>query len=114
MINKGAIIRTKKLFFVRSCTPKRSYPPRRYIFWHEIKVAVSDVTATVGRVVSTKYLALSVTAVEVMVAWLPLASLRVALFKLSALMAIATPLASVCPAVMVVVKTSAVVPEPET
>jgi hypothetical protein len=42
--------------------------------WAEIKVAVSDVTATVGRVVSTKYLALSVTAVEVMVAWLPLAS----------------------------------------
>ena len=31
MIIKWAIIRTKKLFFVRSCTPKRSYPLWRYL-----------------------------------------------------------------------------------
>ena len=68
----------------------------------------------VGAVVSTKYLALSVTATEVMVALLPFASLRVALFKLSALMAMATPLASVWPVAMVVVNSNAVVPEPDT
>lgn len=68
----------------------------------------------VGAVVSTKYLALSATATEEMVAVLPLASLRVALFKLSALMAIATPLPSVWPAAMVVVNSNAVVPEPDT
>ena len=68
---------------------------------------------TVGAVVSTKYLALSAMATEVMVALLPLASLSVALFKLSALMAMATPFESVWPEAMVVLKTNAVVPEPD-
>ena len=68
---------------------------------------------TVGAVVSTKYLALSAIATEVMVALLPLASLSVALFKLSALMAMATPFESVWPEAMVVLKTNAVVPEPD-
>ena len=79
-----------------------------------LRVATSLAMPTVGAVVSTKYLALSVTAAEVMMALLPLASFRVALFKLSALMAMATPLASVWPAAMVVVNSSAVVPEPDT
>ena len=82
--------------------------------WLEIKVAMSDVTATVGRVVSTKYLALSATADEVMVALLPLASLSVAPFKLSALNAMATPLLSFCKAATVVVNTKTLVSEPDT
>ena len=82
--------------------------------WAEIKVAVSEVTATVGRVVSTKYLVLSTTAAEVMVALLPLASLMLAPFKLSALGAMATPLLSFCKAATVLVNTKALVPEPDT
>ena len=80
----------------------------------EIKVAVSEVTANVGRVVSTKYLALSVTAVDVKVALLPLASCSVAPLRLRALIARATPFASFWPVVMVELKTKALVPEPET
>ena len=68
---------------------------------------------TVGAVVSTKYLALSAMATEVMVALLPWASLSVALLRLSALMAMATPFESVWPESMVVLKTNAVVPEPD-
>ena len=79
----------------------------------EFKVAVSDVIATVGRVVSTKYFVLSSTAAEVMLALLPLASLSVAPFKLSALLAMATPLLSFCITTTVVVNINALVPEPE-
>ena len=78
------------------------------------KVPVSEEIATVGRVVSTKYLALSGTDAEVMMAVLPLASLRVAPFRLSALTVRATPLLSFCPAATVVLKTKVLVPEPET
>jgi hypothetical protein len=61
------------------------------------KVAVLEVMAKLGAVVSTKYLTLSATATEVMVASLPLASLMVELFRLSALIAMATPVLSFCP-----------------
>ena len=79
-----------------------------------LKAAELDVMVSEGAVVSTKYLALSGTDAEVMMAALPLASLRVAPFRLSALTVRATPLLSFCPAATVVLKTKVLVPEPET
>ncbi len=78
------------------------------------KLALEDVMTTLGAVVSTKYLPLLATAVEVMVALMPLASWSVEPFKLSALLAMATPLLSFCPAVTVVINVKALLPEPET
>ena len=75
---------------------------------------MSDVMATVGPVVSTMYAALLVTASKPMLLVLPLASLRVAPFNSKALAGMATPSVSVCPLTMVVVKTKALVPEPDT
>jgi len=69
---------------------------------------------SVGAVVSTKYLGLSATAAEAMVASLPFASVIVAPLRLSALRARATPLLSFWRAATVVVKTKALLPEPET
>ena len=80
----------------------------------EFKVAVSDVIATVGRVVSTKYLALSAVAAEVMMAVMSLASLSVAPFKLSAFGGMATPSRSACPPTTLVENSNACVPVPDT
>ena len=59
-------------------------------------------------------MALLLTAADVMLLVLPLASLRVAPFNVSALAGRATPSKSVCPLTMVVVNTKALVPEPDT
>ena len=78
------------------------------------KVATSDVMLTAGPVVSTKYSGLLATAIDVMTLVLPALSFKVAPFKLSALMAMATPSVSVWPLAMVVLNTKALVPEPDT
>ena len=59
-------------------------------------------------------MALLLTAAVVMLLVLPLASLRVAPFNVSALTGRATPSKSVCPLTMVVVNTKVLVPEPDT
>ena len=79
-----------------------------------LKAAELDVMVSEGAVVSTKYLALSVTATDVNVASLPWASLSVAPFKVKALSAMATPVMSFCPTSTVVLKIKALVPEPDT
>ena len=80
----------------------------------DFKVATSEVMLTLGSVVSTKYSGLLATAIDVMPLVLPALSFKVAPFKLSALMAIATPSVSVWPLAMVVLNTKALVPEPDT
>jgi len=80
----------------------------------DFKVATSEVMLTLGAVVSTKYSGLLATAIDVMTLVLPALSFKVAPFKLSALMAMATPSVSVWPLSMVVLNTKALVPEPDT
>ena len=82
--------------------------------WPEINALVLLVTLAVGRVVSTKYLPLSVTANEVMLLLLPEASFKVPPLRLSALAPRATPLVSFCPLATVAVKTNALLLEPDT
>ena len=79
-----------------------------------VKVLTSEVMLTVGAVVSTKYSGLLATAMDVMLLVLPVLSFRVAPFKVSAFNAMATPSVSIWPLAMVVLNTSAVVPEPDT
>ena len=78
------------------------------------KVATSDTMLTLGDIVSTKYRGLLATAIDVMTLVLPALSFKVAPFKLSALMAMATPSVSVWPLAMVVLNTNSLVPEPDT
>ena len=78
------------------------------------KALISEVMLTVGAVVSTKYSGLLATAMDVMTLVLPALSFRVAPFKVRAFNGMATPSVSICPLAMLVLKTSAVVPEPET
>ena len=80
----------------------------------DFKVAKSEVMLTLGAVVSTKYSGLLATAIDVMTLVLPALSFKVAPFKLSALMAMATPSVSVWPLAMVVLNTNSLVPEPDT
>ena len=80
----------------------------------DFKVATSEVMLTLGAVVSTKNSGLLATAIDVMTLVLPALSFKVAPFKLSALMAMATPSVSVWPLAMVVLNTNALVPEPDT
>ena len=80
----------------------------------DFKVAKSEVMLTLGAVVSTKYSGLLATAIDVMTLVLPALSFKVAPFKLSALMEMATPSVSVCPLAMVVLNTNSLVPEPDT
>lgn len=77
------------------------------------KVAISDAMLTLGDVVSTKYCGLLSIELDVMALALPIASLRVAPFRLSAFNATATPSVSVWPLIMLVLNTNAVPPEPE-
>ena len=78
------------------------------------KALTSEVMLTVGAVVSTKYSGLLATAMDVMTLVLPALSFRVAPFKVRAFNAMATPSVSFCSLAMVVLNTSAVVPEPDT
>ena len=78
------------------------------------KVATSDTMLTLGDIVSTKYSGLLATAIDVMTLVLPALSFKVAPFKLSALMEMATPSVSVWPLAMVVLNTNSLVPEPDT
>ena len=80
----------------------------------DFKVATSEVMLTLGAVVSTKYSGLLATAIDVMTLVLPALSFKVAPFKLSALMEMATPSVSVWPLAMVVLNTNSLVPEPDT
>ena len=78
------------------------------------KVDTSEVMLTLGAVVSTKYSGLLATAMDVTTLVLPALSFKVAPFKVRAFNGMATPSVSFCPLAIVVLKTSAVVPEPDT
>lgn len=80
----------------------------------DFNALTSEVMLTVGAVVSIKYSGLLATAMDVMMLVLSALSFRVAPFKVRAFNAMVTPSVSFCPLAMVVLKTSAVVPEPDT